>query len=108
MNNKININDFVYLLSKKLGYDSVTVSEYIDKYLEKKHRNVGRYIKPNDLVYLRNHFLEVIDISLLNPLDYASFLKGTNKLLEKSCENYHATRENNRVDPVIRTVIFSK
>lgn len=79
MSHKIAIEDVVYLVEKRLGINGVEACEYIYTYLGSEHKS--KNITPANLVYLRDAFIKMVDVSKLNNLDYASFLQHTNELI---------------------------
>lgn len=86
-NKKVLITEFTYLLENRLGINSVDAYEHIIKVLEQnaKKRNshfASEYMTTQDLVVFRDEFLKMVDVKILNPLDYQSFLDNTNSLLE--------------------------
>jgi len=109
MTEKILIEDVVYLVEKKLGLNCAEICEYIYTTLEKRARRNGKefnskYMTKTDLVEFRATFISMVDLSKLNPLDYSSFLDGTNNLIEYGSPIKNANGENNKLDPYIKTV----
>jgi len=109
MTKKVLITDFTYLLEKRLGINGVDSIEYIYQTLEKnaKKRNAhhhSEYMTSQDLVLFRDEFLKMVDVKLLNPLDYASFLDNTNHLLQYGSGNKNIMAQNKRTDPHIKVI----
>lgn len=102
MSHKIAIEDVVYLVEKRLGIDGVQACDYIYTYLGKVHKDFkSKYMNMDDLVYLRDSFLKMVDIPKLNNLDYQSFLQHTNELLESGSKIKTASSENKKTNPPI-------
>ena len=102
MSHKIAIEDVVYLVEKRLGIDGVQACDYIYTYLEKTHRDFkSKYMSMADLVFIRDSFLKMVDITKLNNLDYQSFLQHTNELLESGSKIKTASAENRKTNPPI-------
>ena len=105
MSHKIAIEDVVYIVEKRLGINGVEACDYIYTYLEKTHRSFrSKYMSFDELIYFRDSFLKMVDITKLNDLDYSSFLQHTNELLEKGSKIKTASSENKKTNPPIMFV----
>lgn len=108
-NKKVLITEFTRLLENRLGIDGVDAYEHIIKTLEQnaKKRNshfTSEYMTTQDLVIFRDEFLKMVDIKMLNPLDYQSFLDNTNSLLEYGSIRKNITNMNCNTNNYIKVI----
>lgn len=92
---RVRIAEFTYLVEKKLGFDGLFVSKFIDKYLETTYPNkvFGRMFRAVDVAKLRTRFLSLLDLEKLNPLDYKSFLEHTDSLMTNGSKSFTRNSE---------------
>jgi hypothetical protein len=108
-NKKILIEDFVYLVNKKLDLPSIDVMQVCYQLIDKEKKvKETKYLNKEQFKRLSDYFLKQVNLNDINSLDIECYHRKIKELYENGSKMNTSRTENNKTDPHIRTVIVCK